>query len=67
MSWLCKLFGHKISNHKPWYRYFRAQRGEIDGIGRQHISLYCECDRCGQTINFGMIHGDYQGIVTKQK
>ncbi len=67
MSILCELFGHKISNKRPWNRYFIAKGGAIDGIGRQHINLYCECDRCEERIKFGMIHGDEDGVIVPNK
>lgn len=62
---LCKIFGHKINSYLSYRRYFRCESGAVDGIGRQHIVLKCECDRCGEMVRFGYIHGNEEGKITR--
>lgn len=64
----CNLLGHKINTKNNYTRYFRATGGALDGIKRHHINLYCDCDRCGENVKFGNIHGTESGnILNKAK
>lgn len=57
MSILCKLFGHKSSEHVySGGEYMKVCRDTIDGIGREHARLYARCPRCEKTYRAGMIH-----------
>lgn len=42
------------------YLYYKpaapSQHGVIDGINRQHVSLYGKCDICGKEIRVAMMH-----------
>lgn len=50
---LCRIFGH---THAP-YLYFRpGQRSVTDGIGRLHINVEGECERCKRMVEFGQLH-----------
>lgn len=56
-DWRCRLLGHAWD--AGWWGdlpYYDQERGVIDGIGRQHITLYCRCDRCGDRRPVGYIH-----------
>jgi hypothetical protein len=57
MNLLCSLFGHK-SRERDYSggEYMRVQLGEIDGIGREHATLYARCPRCDKTYRAGRIH-----------
>ena len=45
--------------------------GVIDGIGRQHINLYCKCDICDEEIFVAKMHvqadGKIYGITSKNQ
>ena len=57
MNILCKLFGHKSSEHDySGGEYMRLARGAIDGIGREHATLYARCPRCEKKYRAGQIH-----------
>lgn len=57
MSILCKLFGHKSREHDySGGEYMRMGRGAIDGIGREHATLYAHCPRCEKKYRAGQIH-----------
>jgi ribosomal protein L37E len=34
----------------------KVKLNTVDGIGRQHASVYAECKRCGKEFFAGMIH-----------
>lgn len=58
-SIMCRLFGHIWEG--GWYGdrpYFRplALPGNIDGIGREHVTLTCQCMRCGYRGHVGYVH-----------
>lgn len=58
MSLICKLFGHKppIYSNNAGGEYGTLQYNEIDGIGRQHASLYANCPRCGVSYHVMNTH-----------
>lgn len=57
MNILCKLFGHKSSEHDySGGEYMRLARGAIDGVGREHATLYARCPRCEKKYRAGQIH-----------
>jgi hypothetical protein len=50
---LCRMFGHRFDPR----HYFRAGRRSVtDGIGRLHINVEGECERCEQLVEFGQLH-----------
>lgn len=53
MSIICYIFGHKMPE---WNNYHKFGGSEIDGIGREHGYLKCECPRCGEVVSSGMVH-----------
>lgn len=56
---LCLLFGHCPAfgyGQSEGHGYFRQQFLTTDGIGRVHIALTCDCERCGDNYQVGMIH-----------
>lgn len=56
-SWTCSVFGHKP--HECTYsgeEYMRVVPGAIDGIGREHATLYARCPRCSSHYRAGQIH-----------
>ena len=63
MAILCKLFGH-IPDH-GYYRerrggstqYFKVKGGHVDGIKREHWSLYGKCRWCNKEYHVGNFHG----------
>lgn len=57
MSILCRLFGHKSNEHVyDGGEYMRIRTGAIDGIGREHATLFATCPRCVQEYRAGQIH-----------
>ncbi|WP_289241666.1 hypothetical protein [Delftia sp.] len=57
MSILCRLFGHKPRERDySGGEYMRVARGPVDGIGREHATLYARCLRCEQEYRAGQIH-----------
>lgn len=59
MNILCKLFGHKSMENIYGGGQYVKIRGVayIDGIGREHFTLYGDCPRCGKNHRVGSIHG----------
>lgn len=58
MSLMCALFGHRIPKG-PYHgdrHYYDVVLGTVDGINRQHASLYTTCGRCGTWYKVGNIH-----------
>lgn len=60
-----KMFGHNchITGYQGGTPYLKAEKGVIDGIGRQHIYLYFICDKCGKKNTVAHIHGDVNGRI----
>lgn len=58
----CKWLGHTFEL-RSYYRYFTANGGPIDGIGRHHINILNKCERCGENVIIGKIHGDKEGKI----
>lgn len=57
MSILCKLGGHKSLEHVyGGAEYMRVVPFAVDGIGREHATLYAQCPRCNQEYDAGKIH-----------
>jgi hypothetical protein len=59
MKLLCWLFGHVPAygyGDAPGRGYFDVHVSVVDGVGRQHATLHCECERCGTNYQVGMIH-----------
>ena len=57
MSVICRFFGHRPrENDYSGGEYMRALPGAIDGIGREHATLYATCPRCGVSYRAGQIH-----------
>lgn len=53
MSIICKMFGHQMPK---WKSYHTVAGNGVDGIGRWHGYLKCECPRCGEVVSSGMVH-----------
>lgn len=56
---MCRLFGHLWSS--GWrgdIPYLKANNlpGRLDGTGRRHVDLRCECDRCGKSAIIAQFH-----------
>lgn len=57
MSILCAIFGHRDrENDYSGGEYMNVITGAIDGIGREHATLYATCPRCDNSYRAGMIH-----------
>jgi len=58
MNLICRLFGHRTpyDDYRPGFFYMKVRLNAVDGIGRQHASVYAECKRCGEEFFAGMIH-----------
>lgn len=57
MNILCAIFGHKANEHVySGGEYMKVRPGAIDGIGREHATLYACCPRCGAEYRAGQIH-----------
>jgi hypothetical protein len=63
MNILCKLFGHQppVYAKKGWWspgeEYAKVNSNiEIDGIKREHASVYSECPRCHINFKLCRIH-----------
>jgi hypothetical protein len=56
-SILCALFGHKPGeNVHDGAEYLVIIRGPVDGIGREHASVYGGCQRCFARYRVGKVH-----------
>lgn len=57
MGILCGLFGHK-TNERVYSgaEYVDVVFGPIDGIGREHATLYGKCPRCEGRYRIGQMH-----------
>lgn len=55
----CRLFGH-VWKSGWWgdHPYLERKGGNVDGIGRVHFSLECECVRCYTKSTVARIHGE---------
>lgn len=59
------MFGHRPAfgyGHLPNEGYFELKLGSVDGIGRQHAHLHCECERCGENYKVGNLHIPHQYV-----
>ena len=59
MNMICKMFGHQPAF--GWYRkpgggYFDIKYDSTDGLGIVHATLHCNCERCGEKYQVGMVH-----------
>ena len=55
---ICRWFGHKP--HEKTYsgaEYMRARLGPVDGMDREHWTLYARCARCDRSYRAGQVHG----------
>lgn len=61
----CKLFGHKYRQDGSTYLKHAGDTPPLwtDGIGRAHVQLYVNCERCGDKISIGKIHTDANGTL----
>lgn len=53
----CRLFGHTLP--KGYGRsppYLDITRHGVDGIGREHASLYAKCRHCDQSYHVASVH-----------
>lgn len=58
MNLNCKLFGHVMpKGYAGDPPYLEARGGSVDGIGREHWSLYARCDRCDDKFHVANVHG----------
>ena len=59
MRLLCTLFGHRPAfgySHAENEGHFTVKGATIDGMGRIHVELWCDCERCGTNYKAGNIH-----------
>ena len=59
MNLFCALFGHSPAlgyGNVEGQGYFRVGTPFSDGINRHHARLHCDCARCGERYQVGMIH-----------
>lgn len=61
MSILCKIFGHTFRPN----RYGSVRRYAIDNIGREHATVFAECDRCDEKFDLCHIHLPERAAETK--
>lgn len=63
------LHSHTFTGYRGGipYLYYKTHLGSIDGIGRNHISLYGRCDTCDKEVLVSMIHCDEEGSLFKVK
>jgi len=48
---------HEFTGYQNGYPYFKVQkRGHTDGIGREHVQVYAECDKCEKIVQIGLFH-----------
>lgn len=55
----CQFFGHTPSigyTKREGDGYLTLRRGPVDGIEREHASLYSECACCKQVFKVGNLH-----------
>jgi len=64
VSIICALFGHAPVKDHQWGRVpvtgsypVRIDGPVIDGVRREHFSVWVDCPRCGQTYMACRIHG----------
>jgi len=64
----CSIFGHK-TNEKVFTggEYMTISVGPIDGIGREHATLYGTCPRCRKVHRMGKIHRPIEWYDGKKK
>lgn len=59
MNIICLIFGHRPAfgwYHSEGNGYFDVECGAVDGVGRQHATLYIRCERCSKKYQVGKIH-----------
>lgn len=52
---LCRIFGHRVEG-VCGLPYFRQKFKAVDNLNTFHVTLTCECDRCGAVSDVGHIH-----------
>lgn len=67
---MCRIFGHKWT--AGWwgdipYLSLKNPTGNVDGVGREHWTLTCHCDRCDKQTTVARMHKPYTlPVVTNE-
>ncbi len=68
MNIICKIFGHRSMEHiHSGGEYMTIRPTSIDGIGREHATLYGRCPRCGVEHRVGAAHRPPQWFDGKSR
>lgn len=62
---VCRLFGHKITGYAgstPYGR--RALFSECDGLNTYHLTVQCQCDRCGRYVSVVKVHAKTKDAIS---